>query len=482
MTVIRKRTINSKLKHTSSFRDPSGFVFVRDGVVYRQINSVYFQNYNELIDSGLYDDLVKRGLLVSHDVEEEHASHIVIKPVQIEFFSYPYEWCFSQLKDAGIATLEIQLLALENGMSLKDATAFNVAFRDNFPIFFDTLSFEKYQDGEPWVGYGQFCRHFLCPLLLWRYGLRTSWNLGQIDLDGSDLELTSKLLPLRTYLNPSILTNVHLHAKAVNKYNSRENKNSVKSAGQIKKVTKKNLINIVKSLILILQELELQVDDDSSEWSGYYSFTNYDRYDFQLKENTVLRWVNENKYSKLWDVGANDGHFSRLIDTGQCDIYSSDYDTFATESNYLRCKESGDKNIVPFVANMVEPSPGLGFANKERIPLLKRIESLDLDCIISLAIIHHLSISANCEFSMLAGLWSGLAKNLIVEFVDPSDSWAANLLQQKGNNVELFDWYNRENFEEQFSAYYKTTAKIELSSGKRTLYHMSRIISVTNVE
>ena len=49
-------------------------------------------------------------------------------------------------------------------MTLKDCSVYNIQFHQGRPIFIDTLSFEIYRDGDPWIGYRQFCEHFLAPL------------------------------------------------------------------------------------------------------------------------------------------------------------------------------------------------------------------------------------------------------------------------------------------------------------------------------
>jgi hypothetical protein len=155
-----------------SFRDPSGFVFRRDGRLLRQVNRRYAENYDLLLSSGLYERLVADGLLVAHR-EIEGASgeaHRLLEPELIPFISYPYEWCFSQIQDAALLTLRVHRIALEHGMALKDASAFNVQFRNGQPLLIDTLSFDRYREGEPWVAYGQFCR--------WRSAISASRNFS----------------------------------------------------------------------------------------------------------------------------------------------------------------------------------------------------------------------------------------------------------------------------------------------------------------
>ena len=147
--------------NSASFRDPSGFVYEKDGVLYRCINRRYKEHYEKLIGSGLYDRLEKEGLLIPHeevDVQfNDPTVYKIVKPRKIPVVSYPYEWSFSQLKDAALLTLKVQKMALDYGMTLKDASAFNVQFIGCSPVFIDTLSFEQYSDHSPWQAYRQFC-------------------------------------------------------------------------------------------------------------------------------------------------------------------------------------------------------------------------------------------------------------------------------------------------------------------------------------
>jgi len=135
---------------SSSFRDPSGFLFTQESVLYRQINKSYREDFDRLIKSGLYRNLVKEGLLipfkeVSPSLAQSGEAYKVIRPEPVPFISYPYEWCFSELKDAALLTLKIQKMALEHGMSLKDASAYNIQFVKGRPVLIDHLSFEKHE-------------------------------------------------------------------------------------------------------------------------------------------------------------------------------------------------------------------------------------------------------------------------------------------------------------------------------------------------
>ena len=162
--MIQIQKIDSR--HGASFRDPSGFIFYRDGELFRQVNKCYRDNYDQLLESGLYQKIVEAGLLVPHEEVDlspidPGKSYKILRPREIPFISYPYEWSFSQLKAAALLTLEIQKIALDFGMTLKDSSSYNIQYSGPSPIFIDTLSFEKYEPGKPWVAYRQFCQHFL---------------------------------------------------------------------------------------------------------------------------------------------------------------------------------------------------------------------------------------------------------------------------------------------------------------------------------
>ena len=187
----------------SSFRDPSGFLFTRDGTLLRQVQPSYARHYETLKSSGLYDALVTRRLLVPHvevplDEAASPGAAYVLRPERIPFVSLPYEWCFSQLRAAALLTLRVQQLALEHGMILKDASAFNVQFRGTEPVFVDTLSFEQRVEGDPWIAYRQFCQHFLGPLALQALVDVRLRELSRSHLDGVPLDLVSRLLPRST--------------------------------------------------------------------------------------------------------------------------------------------------------------------------------------------------------------------------------------------------------------------------------------------
>jgi len=243
-----------------SFRDPSGFLFRHNGRLLRQVNACYADDLALLHSSGLYDALIEKELLIPHqEVTLEWAATPaavkVIEPEFLPFISYPYEWAFSQLKDAALATLRIQRLALKHGMTLKDASAFNIQFRQARPVFIDTLSFTAYREGNPWIAYRQFCQHFLAPLALMAHQDVRLGTLSRTHIDGIPLDLAAKLLPWSTRFQPSLFMHIHLHARSQKKHaDSHDEANSSKAKNT--SVSRKSLDGIVDSLRGAVRKLQ----------------------------------------------------------------------------------------------------------------------------------------------------------------------------------------------------------------------------------
>ncbi|HEY4490836.1 MAG TPA: SAM-dependent methyltransferase, partial [Acidobacteriota bacterium] len=290
-----------------SFRDPSGFIFVEDGEIYRQVNLVYKEHYDHLMHSGLYDKLTGARLMVSHEEMDQvpartDAAYKIIKPQRVSFLSYPYEWSFSQLKDAALTTMEILKIALQHDMILKDSSAFNIQFVNGKPIFIDTLSFERYREGEPWVAYRQFCQNFLAPLALMSCKDIRLNQLFRIYIDGIPLDLASELLPFRSLLRFSLLTHIHLHSKSQKRYAERPITRGTRKVGKF------SLMGILDSLESAIRAL--QWDPPRSQWSHYYENTNYSEEGLANKKRLVSEFLSEINPTKLWDLGANTGLFS----------------------------------------------------------------------------------------------------------------------------------------------------------------------------
>jgi len=452
-------------KIESSFRDPSGFLYVQDGTLYRQINQSYKNEYDHLIDSGLYIKLVEKDLLIPH-VEADIAPLIpqtaykIIQPELIPFISYPYEWCFSQLKQAALTTIEIQKIAIDFGMTLKDCSSYNIQFKKGKPVLIDTLSFEKYKDGQVWKGYKQFCQHFLAPLALMSHKDIRLNQLLRIYIDGIPLDLADKLLPMRTLSMMSLFAHIHAHAKSQKHYESKEVKVKDYNLG------KRSFIGIVESLHSTIKKQNWE--PGGTEWSDYYSDTNYSKDAFEQKQIIVSELLEKIKPSNLWDIGANTGIFSRIASSKGINTVSFDIDPAAVEKNFLDCVQKKEIRILPLLVDLTNPSPSIGWQNQERLSLTNRGP---VDAILALALIHHLTISNNVPLDMLGEFFAVNCKSLIIEFVPKTDSQVKRLLVTR---EDIFPEYTEENFENHFKKFFNIKEKIKVKDSERTIYYMQK--------
>jgi len=448
----------------ASFRDPDGFLFVREGVLYRQINETGRNDYELLMRSGLYEHLVDNGLIVAHEevgreVAAAPGACRVIRPRIIPFISYPYEWCFSQLKDAALLTLNLVKAALKFGMTTKDASAFNIQFVAGRPVLIDTLSFTRYEEGAPWAAYRQFCQHFLAPLALMALRDVRLGRLSQVHLDGVPLDLAAALLPGGSKLKFSLLTHIHLHARAQQKYAGR---------GEVTKrrrVSRLGYQGLIDSLETAVRKLAWRLP--RTEWGDYYDNTNYTADAAAAKKLLVEGHLDRVRPRIAWDLGANTGVFSRLAARKGAFTVSGDVDPAAVEKNYLEIRAQGETGILPLFVDLTNPSPGAGWANAERSSLIERGPA---DVVLALALVHHLAISNNLPLPRIAELFARLGRHLIIEFVPKEDSQVRRLLATR---PDIFPGYTREGFEEAFKPRFEVMGRDPVGDSDRTLYLMA---------
>lgn len=453
-------------KYCSSFRDPSGTVVEKGGYVIREVNKCYSQEYRYFMDSGLYDELAMGGLIVTHqELKDDHEEHVfkLLKPQMIPFISYPYEWCFNQLKEAALLTLDIQRRALNFGMILKDASAYNVQFIGSTPIFIDTLSFEKYHEGQPWIAYRQFCQHFLAPLALYAYK-DLHPKILQMNLDGMPLDLTSRLLPWKTNLNLGLLTHIHTHARFQNKYSE---KSISKQKLENLKVSSQSIRGLIDNLGSLIGSMSYK---STGAWDNYYlEKCSYTDKAIKDKMEIVTQFVEFVGGETIWDCGSNTGLFSRLVASMSKNVISMDFDPASVEHNFLECKKTKSDRVLPLINDMTNPSPDIGWGLKERRSIISRGPA---DLLMALALIHHLVIGNNVPMQMVAEYFASIGKFLIIEFVPREDPMVQKMLAVRH---DIFSDYNEDSFQKYFSKYYDIIEVRALEDSPRTIYLMKKI-------
>jgi len=448
----------------ASFRDPSGKMIKKDGELLRLVYKRYSEHYKYFMASGLYAELTNRQWLIPH---EEVASDSkdqnlfkTLKPEVVPIISYPYEWCFDQMRDAALLTLDIQILAIEHGMILKDATAYNVQFHKGKPIFIDTLSFERIEPDKPWAAYGQFCRHFLAPLALMSMVDVTLNRLLRAYLDGIPLTIASKLLPSKSRLRMPILLHVHMHAK-MEKPTSKAKKKS-----KPRKFTNASLRGLMDNLRKGIKGLSLPTD--YTTWSDYYDNTILNPEYLEAKKLVVAEFLQSITCGKVLDLGANEGYFSYLAKEHADLVLSTDIDPMAVNKMYSMIKMDGTDNILPLIIDLSNPSPGIGWLGSEREGFLDRLSP---DTVMSLALIHHLVIGNNIPLSSVAAFHAQLGEQLIIEFVPKSDPKVEFMLSSR---EDIFDGYTVEQFEQEMAVFFNTVRTVQIPGTDRSLYLMKR--------
>jgi ribosomal protein L11 methylase PrmA len=462
-------SISTVVRDPGSYRDPGGFVYRRDGILFRQIGPSSIDDWEAFVSSGLAGRLVAAGRLISHESAPitdaaTAEARAVIRPEPIDFISYPYEWTFGELKDAALLTLDVHLEAMNAGWTLKDASAYNVQFRDARPVMIDSLSFEPLEDGSPWVAYRQFCEQFLAPLALVAFRDARLSRLLRADPDGVPLDLASKLLPWRTRLNFGLLSHVHLHARAQRRFaSSRDGGEAARAA----RIDRKRLTALVSNLRSTVAGLDWR--PAGTEWSDYADQTSYSDRATQDKSRLVEALSLRVPGARAWDLGANTGRYSRIVAGTGKQVLAFDIDPAAAEQLYREVRAEGGSAILPLVMDVANPSPGIGWAGAERRSLQDRAGP---DLVVALALVHHLAISRNVPLSMILDFFAELAPWAIVEFVPKDDPMVRHLLATRR---DVFADYSIEGFRSAALARFEIVAEEPIAESGRVVFLLRRL-------
>lgn len=455
---------DTSIHHPSSFRDPSGFIFEKNTMLYRQVNISFKEHFDHFMQSGCYELLTRKGLLIPHELINENLTggneyYTTLKPERIGFVSYPGEWSFDMLKDAALLTLQLVKESIPFNMILKDATPYNIQWHKGKLIFIDTLSFEKKEE-TPWIAYRQFCESFLGPLLIMHYSKKQLPELMLAWPDGIPLTDIQSLLPKRSRLSLYTYLHIHLHAKYSLKMQE--------IAGEPKKFSKQKLLNLITSLEALVSKLKIPAQ--KSNWSDYYEEASQRNDYLEQKKNIISAWVDDMKdIQTAADLGANEGAFSKLLAEKNIYTLATDLDPYCINNLYRKIKDSGEKNIQPLVIDLSNPTPATGVNNEERSSFTNRTNT---DLLLALALIHHLAIGKNITFEMTAAMFSRMGKKMIIEFVPKDDEKIKLMLSRK---KDIYTNYNELTFVKAFEKYFTVLDKKIITGSGRVLYLMQTI-------
>jgi hypothetical protein len=456
-----------------SFRDRDSRVVLSGDAVLRVLSERGAEDWRALAASPLLERLTADGSLIpTEEVEGAAAAAVagalpgavaaVLRHERVPFVSYPYEWTFGMLRDAALLQLDLELQALDDGLTLKDATPYNVQFRGSQPVFIDVGSFERLREGEPWAGYRQFCMLCLYPLLLQAYRdvPFQPWLRGS--LDGVTPPEAARLLSFRDRFRRGVITHVALHARLERRYEERE-------GGEVKRELKRANFKpeLIKANVHRLRKLVARLSWKAGDtaWTGYREQNTYSGEDSRAKTEFVRAALGDRRLGLVWDMGCNDGAYSRIAAEHAVGVVAFDSDHPTVEALYRSLREQGDRRILPLVANLADPSPGLGWRGRERRTLEDRGMP---DLALALALVHHVSITANVPVAEFLDWLRGLECTLVIEFPRREDPMVQRLLSGKreGSNAD----YRLETFEAALEERFRVERREELPSGMRVLY------------
>jgi len=441
-----------------SYKDSAARVVKKDGIYYRYISNPYAKEYQHLMSSGLYDELVNKGLLIEHQDLNNQASEgvfTVIMPEQISFQSYPFEWSYSQWRKAALACLQINSIALTYGMILKDATPYNFFLKGGKAILLDTSSFVFFESPKYWIAYRQFCEEFFGPIALMHYRGHRWGRLTMAALRGLPLDFISEQLPWKSYLNISCFMHIHLHAKV-------KNDPSKTTTSTSDGFTKEKLEQLFSLLSTTIESWDSCLGYPN-HWANYYEKDIESPEYLTDKEETIEQWIKEIKPESVLDLGANTGKFSVIASRYANRVIALEFDETCVDNIESLINEQKIDNIFTLIGDLTNTTPNLGLLGEEHLSIFKRSKS---ELVMGLALTHHLIIPGMIPLELMVELFASLTnKYLIVEYIDAEDS-KVKILQK--TNARKYP--TKEEFELAFEEKFKLIESRNLNAFHRKVY------------
>ena len=408
--------------------------------------------------------LVEFREVTAEEVGLDESIAYVLEHPRLSPWTYPYEWSFSLLKAAALFHLELHLHLLEKGLTLSDASAYNVQFQGPKPIFIDHLSVRPYRDGEFWLGHRQFCEQFLNPLLL-RAHLdiaHNAWYRGNLEgIMTSDL---ARLLPIRSRLGWRVLSNVVLPAY-FQKNSTSDRDVSFTTEGR--KLPLAGLQSMLRQLHGWISSLQ-PANKASTTWANYASTTTYDDQETTRKKEFVADFIRSGGARRVIDLGCNTGDYSKIcLENGAVAVTGFDFDQQSLDKAYARAVAE-NLNFLPLFLDARNPSPAQGWMQAERGGFNERFSA---DAILALAFEHHLAIAHNVPLAQVVEWITAMAPAGVIEFVPKSDPTVRKMLALR---EDIFPDYTEEAFATALARSGRISNRLQVTESGRTLFSYVR--------
>ena len=152
----------------------------------------------------------------------------------------------------------------------------------------------------------------------------------------------------------------------------------------------------------------------AGQWARYEETCQLQPAGRQAKLAAVERFLRNTRPARVLDLGCNTGHYSRLAAGLGAQVIAADADHDAVEVLYRQLRRQ-PAPIWPMVVDLCNPSPAVGLMNRERAAWAERVES---DCVLALALLHHLLVAGNLPLAAACDLLAGLTRrDLVLEFI-----------------------------------------------------------------
>lgn len=443
------------------------------GSVYRYFSADAARDFAQLRESGVLDSLVEGGLVIESTTLERDAAPevyeaageaaMIVRHPRLPFISYPYEWPFEMMQQAALVQLELTLTALENGFMLKDATPYNFQFARGRPILIDVGSFERYVEGSPWLAYTQFCKMFLNPLLLQSLTGVAFQPWLRSSLEGIDSGDLSRLLPLRRKFRREVFLDVVLQASLNRRQISKKQPGG--TGLKMRAIPKPVVVGILKRLQGAIRKLKRH--RGGSAWVDYEAeCPSYTPEAIRFKDRFVDEAIQAAQPEMVWDLGCNVGRYSMMAASHTQNVVAIEGDEPTAGVLYERVQ--GHENVLPLVVDLLNPSPGQGWAHDERRSLAARGPA---DFALCLALVHHLAIGGNVPLPKIAEWLGSLTRSAIVEFIPKEDLMVQTLLRTRR---DVFNEYTQAVFEAALEGSFAIGEAVRIPDSQRLLYRIER--------
>jgi len=443
-----------------SFRDPASRVVFHDGRVLRLLDQRGLEAWNAVASAEFFTRGIAAGRIIETEPTDDPTGTAAgaLEHPRLPLITYPYEWTFGMLKDAALLQLDLLDDALQEGFTLKDATPFNIQFRGGKPVFIDIGSFEPYRKGEPWLGYRQFTRQFLFPLLMhaWAGIPFQPWLRG--DPEGPTAAHMRAIIRGRKRWNPATILHVRLQARMEDRMRGSAVRSELRSAGFNAEMIRANVGRLRKLVA------SLEPHPSRAGWAGYQECAHVGR-DRDAKSKFLDDILGQGGFGTVLDLGANDGHFSRIAAGRGALAVAVDGDEPVLDR--LHASLDGEP-IATVLADLTNPSPSLGWRLTERPGLWERV---DPDLVVAYGLIHHLIYTASVPPTSVLDWLREFECPIVVEFVSPGDEMVKVLTANK-EEAELHPGRTEAEFRSLLDGRFTVKAEQALEGGTRILFHL----------